>query len=201
MSTPYLLARQAIDQVHAEDPKRTAEGQAAELVYADRVEAWAVRLNPACPEILRLGARCQHLRRWSVPRNSFPLDKPGYHAWRKSLYVKQADLARDLLLQAGVPAAEAEAVHTWVSKTALKTNEGSQALEDAACLVFFEYEVPGFASTHPDYTKDKYIDIIRKTWKKMSPKAREAALALPLSPDLKALVQEALAEPQPPAAP
>lgn len=188
----FEKARLAIDQAHAADPKRTADGKPAELVYADHIEGWVVKLDPAASPLLRLAARCQHLQRWSVPRNSFPLDKPGYHAWRKSLYIKQADLARDLLVAAGIPESDAAEVHNWVSKTGLKTNAGTQALEDAACLVFFEFEIPGFATLHPEYTKEKYVDIIRKTWRKMSPAAQAAALALPLAPDLAALVREAV---------
>lgn len=189
----YQKARELIDCAHAADPKRTADGRAAELVYADNMERWVAQVAPEGAPVLRLAARCQHLERWVVPRASFPLDKPGYHAWRKSLYKKQADRTRELLLQAGVPTDEADEVATWVSKTGLKTNPGTQALEDAACLVFLDTEIPGFATLHPDYTRDKYIDIIRKTWRKMSPRAHELALTIALPADLAALVQEAIA--------
>lgn len=189
----YAHARQLIDQAHSADPKRTPEGKPAELVYADAMEHWVAQAAAEPTPILRLAARCQHLERWSVPRSSYPLDKPGYHAWRKSLYKKQSDRARELLLAAGVPAAEAEEAATWVSKTGLKTNPGTQALEDAACLVFLDTEIAGFATLHPDYTREKYIDIIRKTWRKMSPRAQQLAAALPLPPDLGALVKEAVA--------
>jgi tRNAThr (cytosine32-N3)-methyltransferase len=192
--TAYDQARLSIDAAHASDPKRTPEGLAAEGVYADRMEAALLRLHPEATPLLRLAARCQHLQRWSVPRASFPLDKVGYHAWRKSLYTKQASQARELLLAAGVPAPEADEVYDWVSKTGLKVNAGTQALEDAACLVFLEFELPGFATLHPDYTRDKYMDIIGKTWRKMSQPAREAALALPLDPGLRSLVGDAIAK-------
>lgn len=190
----YQRARELIDSAHAADPKRTAaNGCAAELVYADNMERWVVQVVPDATPVLRLAARCQHLERWTVPRASFPLDKPGYHAWRKSLYKKQADRARELLLQAGVPAIEAEEIATWVSKTGLKTNPGTQALEDAACLVFLDTEIPGFATLHPDYTREKYIDIIHKSWRKMSPRAHALALTIAFPPDVAALVQEATA--------
>lgn len=187
----YERARLLIDQAHAADPKQTAEGIPAELAYADGMERWVAQAAETPSPILRLAARCQHLERWSVPRDSFPLDKPGYHAWRKSLYKKQADRARELLLQAGVPAPEAEEAATWVSKTGLKTNPGTQALEDAACLVFLDTEIPAFARLHPEYTRDKYVDILRKTWRKMSPRGHELAAAMPFPPELAALVKEA----------
>jgi tRNAThr (cytosine32-N3)-methyltransferase len=189
----YQRARELIDQAHAADPQRAADGRAAEFVYAERMEAWVARLVPEASELLRLAARCQHLERWSVPRASFPLDKPGYHAWRRSLYTKQAERARELLLQAGVPAAEAAEVATWVSKTGLKTNPGTQALEDAACLVFLENEIEAFAAQHADYPREKFVDILRKTWRKMSPAAQQAALALELPPAIAVLVREAVA--------
>jgi len=188
----YQNARASIDAAHAADPSKTSEGRAAELVYADRVEAWIVRLDSASSPIVRLAARCQHLERWSVPRSSFPLDKPGYHAWRRSLYVKQASRAKELLLTAGVSAAEAEDVYTWVSKTGLKTNPGTQALEDAACLVFLENEIEAFAAQHADYAREKFVDIIRKTWRKMSPAAQQAALSLDLPAAIKELVVAAV---------
>ena len=156
------------------------------------MEAWVARLAPDATPLLRLAARSQHLERWSVPRASYPLDKPGYHAWRRSLYTKQAERARELLLQAGVSATDAAEVATWVSKTGLKTNPGTQALEDAACLVFLENEIGAFAAQHAEYPREKFVDILRKTWKKMSPGAQAAALALNLPPAIAGLVREAV---------
>ncbi len=189
----YAAARALIDAAHAADPKRADDGRAAELVYAERMETWVARVVPEASPLLRLAARCQHLERWQVPRATFPEGKVGYLKWRQSLYVRQAARAHELLLQAGVPAAEADEVRTWVSKTALKTNPGTQALEDAACLVFLENEIADFAAQHADYPREKFVEILRKTWKKMSPRAHELALALPLPPAIAALVHEALA--------
>jgi tRNAThr (cytosine32-N3)-methyltransferase len=189
----YTQARERIDSAHAADPTRTPDGRPAELVYADRVERWLARLVPDASPLLRLAARSQHLERWSVPRSSYPMDKPGYHAWRRSLYTRQAERARSLLIEAGVPADEAAEVATWVSKTGLKTNPGTQALEDAACLVFLENEISAFAAQHADYPREKFVDILRKTWRKMTPAAQAAALALDLPPPIASLVREAVA--------
>jgi len=189
----YAAARALIDVAHAADPKKAADGRAAELVYAERMEAWIARVVPEASPLLRLAARCQHLERWSVPRTTFPDGKAGYLKWRQSLYVKQAARAKELLLQAGLTASEADEVYTWVSKTALKTNPGTQALEDAACLVFLENEIADFAAQHADYPREKFIEILRKTWKKMSLRAHELALALPLPDAIAALVREAVA--------
>lgn len=188
----YRQARQLIDDAHCGDPQRTPEGRPAELVYADRMEGWLERLVPDAPPLLRLAARCQHLERWSVPRSTYPLDKVGYHAWRRSLYVKQAERARGLLREAGFSETEADDVATWVAKSGLKTNPGTQAIEDAACLVFLENEIQTFAAQHADYSREKFIDIIRKTWRKMSPRAQELAQGLDLSPGIAGLIQEAV---------
>lgn len=187
----YTRARELIDAAHSADPSRAADGRPAELVYADRMEAWVARLVPNVTPLLRLAARSQHLERWTVPRASFPMDRPGYLQWRRSLYTKQADRARELLLAAGVPAGEAAEVATWVSKTGLKTNPGTQALEDAACLVFLENEIGAFAAQHAEYPREKFVDILRKTWRKMSPAAQQAALTLELPPAIGELVREA----------
>jgi tRNAThr (cytosine32-N3)-methyltransferase len=189
---PCDRARALIDTAHAADPARAPDGRAAEQVYADRMEAWVARLVPDASPILRLAARCQHLERWSVPRASFPEGKAGYLAWRRSLYTKQAERARALLLAAGVSAAEADDAATWVSKTGLKTNPGTQALEDAACLVFLENEIGAFAAQHAEYPREKFVDILRKTWRKMSPAAQAAARALALPAPIAALVREAV---------
>ena len=184
-------ARQLIDAAHSADPNRDGDGRPAELVYADRVEKWVARLVPGAAPLLRLAARCQHLERWTVPRATFPEGRPGYLAWRKSLYQKQAGRARELLLEAGISAGEADDVATWVSKAGLATNPGTQALEDAACLVFLENEIGRFAAQHADYPREKFIGILQKTWRKMSLAARHAALALDLPPAIAALVREA----------
>lgn len=188
---PHARARELIDAAHAADPRRTADGRPAELVYAERMEAWVLRLVPEATPALRLAARAQHLERWTVPRASFPLDRPGYHAWRRSLYTRQAERARKLFAQAGVAAGEAAEVAKWIAKEGLKTNPGTQALEDAACLVFLESELGAFAAQHASYPREKFVEILRKTWRKMSPRARELALGLELPAPIAGIVRDA----------
>jgi Domain of unknown function (DUF4202) len=188
----YERARELIDAAHAADPHTASDGRPAELVYAERMEKWIGRIVPDANPILRLASRCQHLERWSVPRGTFPLGRPGYLAWRRSLYVKQSERARQLLLAAGIPESEAADAATWVSKAGLRTNPGTQALEDAAVLVFLESEIEAFAAQHEEYPREKFIDILRKTWRKMSPRAQEFARGLELSPPIGALVREAV---------
>ncbi len=192
MIPAYQRARELIDDAHRADPGRSPDGAPAELAYADGVEKWVVAIVPDASPILRLAARCQHLERWATPRSLFPEGKAGYLAWRRSLYVKQAERARGILLGAGIPAAEAEDAATWISKTGLRTNAGTQALEDAAVLVFLESEILRFREQHADYPREKFVDILRKTWRKMSPRAQDLALKLELPKDVAALVREAV---------
>ena len=110
----YARAREAIDAAHAADPAKAPDGRPAELAYAERMESWVVRLAPGASPLVRLAARCQHLERWSVPRQSFPPGKAGYLGWRRSLYVKQAARARAILVAGGVSEAEADDAAAWI---------------------------------------------------------------------------------------
>jgi hypothetical protein len=177
-----------IDAVHAEDPEKEG-GEAKELVYAKRMSAWLDKLAPDASEPLRLAVRCQHLRRWSIERSAFPNDKVGYLRWRKESANAHAALAGEILGQAGY--GDAKRVQSLIKKERIKHDPEAQLLEDTACLVFLEHELAAFAAKHPE---EKLVDILRKTWGKMSPAGREAALALKLPAPLRALVEKAVAK-------
>lgn len=182
-------AMAAIDAVHAADPEQEG-GRAKELVYAERMSAWLEKLAPAAPEVLRLAVRCQHLRRWAIPRASFPAGKVGYLSWRKQESLAHAALAGEILAGAGCDAATVQRVQSLVKKERIKHDAEAQTLEDVSCLVFLEHEFAPFAAKHPE---DKVIDILRKTWPKMSPQGQRAALGLQLPAPLRGLVEKALA--------
>lgn len=190
----YSKARGLIDAAHSADPAKTADGLPAELIYADRIEAWVQKLVPQAEPILLLAARCQHLERWQSPRATYPEGRQGYLSWRRSLYTKQATRARELMLEAGIDADEADEAYLWISKSGLKINQGTQALEDAAILVFLQNEIGTFAGEHAHYPREKFIDILRKSWRKLSPQAQQHALALDLPPAIAELIAEALAQ-------
>lgn len=186
MSEAIARTRAAIDAAHAEDP----EGR--ELGYADAVEAWLLRLVPDADPVLRLAARAQHLKRWELPRSAYPMDRVGYHRWRTEQYRRQGALAQRLATAAGLSPEDAVRLDDLVAKRRLAQPDG-QAIEDAACLVFLEREMQDFAAGHPDYTPERYLDILRRTMHKMSVPAREAALALPLPEPFAGLVRGAAA--------
>ena len=190
MSGRFAGALARIDAAHGEDPERDAAGRAKELVYAEHMSAWLEKQAPAASESLKLAVRCQHLRRWAIPRGSFPEGKVGYLSWRKQESLAHAALAGELLAQAGYDAEAVKRVQSLIKKERIKHDAEAQALEDVTCLVFLEHEFAPFAAKHPD---DKVVDILRKTWPKMSPQGQAAALRLKLPTPLRALVEKALA--------
>lgn len=177
-----------IDAVHAEDPEQEG-GEPKELVYARRMSAWLAKLAPQASEPLQLAVRCQHLRRWSIARSAYPNDKVGYLRWRKESANAHAALAGQILGQAGYDADAVKHVQSLIKKERIKHDPEAQLLEDTACLVFLEYEFADFAAKHEEA---KIIDILRKTWPKMSARGQQAALDLKLPAPLRGILQQAL---------
>src|SRR5690606_21421935 len=159
------------------------------LVEAERLSAWVSRLEAEPSLALQLAPYCQHLRRWEVPRSSFPEGRKGYLAWRVSLSKYHAEKSGEVLRDLGFEAELIDAVQRINLKKGLGKTSDAQTMEDALCLAFVEFDLAGFAAKHPD---DKVIDIIRKTWAKMSERGRELALQIELTSDVSALLTAAL---------
>jgi hypothetical protein len=155
------------DAANAQDPNQD-EGQPKELLYARRMTGMIGRFAPGAGEVAQLAVRAQHIMRWTVPRSTYPLGKPGYFAWRTGLYRFHAETAGELMSQAGYDEAMIGQVKAAISKQDIKTNPDTQMLEDVSCLVFIEYYMLGFAGQHAEYSEEKWLGVIRKTWKKMS---------------------------------
>jgi len=188
-------ALRALDEAHGGDPVRESVGGREwprELLYAERMTQWVGRLAPEASDALRLAARAQHLRRWEIPRRDYPGGRRGYLRWRTRLYGHQAKCAASILRDAGHDETTIGRVCAMLRKEGLRRDPEAQLLEDAACLVFLEHDLPGFAREHEP---DKVVDVLRKTWLKMSPAAHRAALALPLAAEERTLVRRALAQP------
>ncbi len=181
------------DEENARDPNREIDDgkeQPKELVYAGWLSAWVLRLCPEASEALRLAARCQHIARWEIPRASYPLTRPGYLQWREALKRHHAEKAGLILKEAGYPAEMIELVRGLILKRNFPRDPESRVLEDALCLVFLERQFASLAAKTGD---DKLINAIRKSWKKMTPQARELALGLPSAPHERRLIEQALA--------
>ena len=177
-------ALERIDAFNGKDPRRQ------ELLYGQRMSAWLGKLEPKASEALRVAARAQHIGRWTIPRSSYPMDRAGYKRWRTELGKFHAEKAGEILLEVGYGEELIARVKSLLQKKMLKTDSECQTLEDVICLVFLEHYFADFASQHPE---EKVIHILQRTLIKMSDRGRQAALELNLPPDLRRLVEKALA--------
>ncbi|MDR5866774.1 DUF4202 domain-containing protein [Halomonas koreensis] len=192
-SSPFDRALAGLDALHAEDPRRVevdGASQPRELWHAGRMSAWLERLEPAPDELVRLAVRGQHLQRWQLPRGDYPEGRVGYLTWRRDQGRRAGEKAARVMREAGYSEEDAERVARMIRKQGLGRDAGTQAVEDCACLVFLENY---FADFSRQVERDHLIRIVQKTWGKMSPRARELALALPMSDAARGLVEEALA--------
>jgi hypothetical protein len=168
------------DAANAEDPRLDHDGAEAvprELLYGRRMSEMLGRFAPEASEAVRLAVRAQHIQRWKTPRESYPMDREGYMRWRTGLYAFHAETAGRLMKEAGYDDATIERVKTAVGKKGLKVNPETQLVEDVTDLVFIEHYMLEFAGNKPDYAEAKWLDIIRKTWAKMSDRAHAFALS------------------------
>jgi hypothetical protein len=162
-----------------------------ELLYAMRMSERLQTYRPDAPEAVKLAARCQHIGRWEIPRNSYPMDRKGYLQWRSKLAMYHAGIASDILRKCGYGEENIEHVKFLLQKKQLlQHHPDTQLLEDVICLVFIEHYLEDFALRHDD---DKVVDILRKTIKKMSARALEEAANIPLRDRMKSLISQAVA--------
>ena len=176
----YDNALALIDAANSEDPNQvSANGKdwPKELLYSERMTDMLGRYNADADDAMKLAIRSQHIQRWKSPRNAYPMDRIGYLKWRKDLYKIQADNAAELLIEAGYDDEVIERVRNAVAKKNIKANADTQLLEDVTDLVFIEHYLLDFVAKHPDYSDKKWIEIIQKTWHKMSANAHEFALS------------------------
>jgi hypothetical protein len=194
----YNKAIALIDAANKEDPNLIlvdGEDWPKELLYSERMSDMLQRFAPDADDAIKLAIRAQHIERWKSPRNAYPMDRIGYLTWRKDLYKIQANTAAELLHQAGYDDDVIERIRSSVAKKNIKGNPDTQLLEDVTDLVFLEHYIQAFVDKHPDYTEEKWIDIIQKTWHKMSDRAHAFALAgkITLPEKLVSLVGKAVA--------
>lgn len=194
----YSKALALIDAANREDPNLVAadgEDWPKELLYSERMSDMLQRYAPEADDAMKLAIRAQHIERWKSPRNAYPMDRIGYLKWRKDLYKIQANTAAKLLQQAGYGDDVIERVQNSVAKKNIKGNPDTQLLEDVTDLVFLEHYMLEFVAKHPDYSEEKWIEIIQKTWNKMSTDAHAFALSgkVSLPESLLPLVKQAVA--------
>lgn len=191
--TPLEQAIEAIDAKNAKDPNlENAEGQMLpkELLYAKRMTAQLLAFQPDASQEVQIAARAQHICRWKSPRENYPMNRIGYLKWREDLKKMHANLTAEILQDLDFEKEVIDRVMFLIKKKRIKKDAESQLLEDVICLVFLQYYFEDFAAKHEE---EKLIDIVQKTWAKMSEKGQAAALKLPLSKTTLALVGKALA--------
>jgi hypothetical protein len=173
------LVLNLIDEANAQDPNREIwqrQTYPKELLYGMRMTACLEKFHPAPCEILQIAARGQHIRRWEIPRNSYPETREGYLKWRTRLYGFHADQVTGLMDQVGYGEEELQRADKILQKRGMHTDPEVQTIEDVACLVFLEFTLPSFVE---QADQEKLPGIVRKTWKKMSENARSVAITLP----------------------
>ena len=182
----------AFDAANAQDPNtEIVNGKEIpkELVYSQRMTEQLYKFLPEASEALQLATRSQHICRWKIPRSDYPMDRQGYKKWRLDLAVFHGETAGKIMEENGYDEQLIQRVKDLLLKRSLKRDEEVQALEDVVCLVFLEFYLDDFASKHDEA---KLIDIIQKTWNKMSEAGHASALKLPLSDAMLSLVTKAL---------
>jgi hypothetical protein len=170
------------DEYNAADPKGN------EVLYAQRMSDRLNKFHPDAPEHIQLAIRCQHIGRWQIPRNTYPDGKKGYIAWRNKLKDHHAAIAGGIMADCGYDQEMIGRVQDLLEKKDLRSNPDTQLLEDVVCLVFVEFYLDDFAEKHGDA---KVIDILAKTFRKMTPAAISAAGKFALSTRAKNLLDRA----------
>ncbi|MEE9428478.1 MAG: DUF4202 domain-containing protein [Paracoccaceae bacterium] len=185
----------AIDAVNAEDPRKITVDERDlpyETVYADRMTETLADMYPDASELLRIASRAQHIRRWQIPRDTFPMNREGYQKWRLGMRQLHAELVGGIMEGQGYSSDDIAEVGMYLRKERLKRVADSQALENVVDVVFLNYYWNDFVEKFSDYSDDKLIDIVGKTLRKMSSHGHAAALALDLPPETTRIVLAAV---------
>jgi hypothetical protein len=188
----FRAAVERFDALNATDPTAEIEDGVSvprELLMARRLCRWVLALEPGASEVLRLAARSQHLCRWEIPRDRFPLTRAGYHQWRTELKKFHAEKSAAVLRTAGYDEDVVARVAALNLKKNFPTDPESRVLEDALCLVFLQFQ---FAALAAKADEAKVVNALQKSWGKMTEAARAHALKLEYGPREQALLAQAL---------
>jgi hypothetical protein len=185
----FEAALRRFDEENARDPN-SENGQPRELLYAQRLTDWVLRLRPDASETARLAARSQHICRWKIPRGDYPMTRAGYLKWRSDLKKFHAQRAGEILAEVGYDDETTRRVQDLNLKKNFPADPESRLLEDALCLVFLEFQLTDLAAKTDD---DKMVNALKKSWEKMTDAARAEALKLNYGEREKKLIQQALA--------
>jgi hypothetical protein len=184
----------AIDAANSHDPKSVivdGASQPANLIYGLRMTAELERFAPDASEELQIAARGQHIERWIIPRERYPMERQGYHRWRLALRDHHAARLSTILTDLAYDKAAIARVVSIVRKERPKEDHDVQTLEDVICIVFVKYELESFAGRYPAGDM-RLADILAKTWRKMSERGHQAVLSIPPAPNVVTLLHKGL---------
>jgi hypothetical protein len=173
-SQKFEAALRRFDEANSHDPN-SENSQPRELLYAQRLTGWVLKLCPDASEELRLAARCQHICRWESPREHYPMTRAGYLKWRADLKKFHAEKSGTILRETGYDEETIRRVQDLNLKKNFPADPECRVLEDALCLVFLEFQLADLAAKTDDA---KTINALQKSWQKMTEAARAEALKL-----------------------
>ncbi|MBK8503249.1 MAG: DUF4202 domain-containing protein [Saprospiraceae bacterium] len=188
----YEEAIKLIDEQNSQDPNQEQwqeENFPKELLYSIRMSECLEKFAPDASEVLKLAARAQHICRWKKKREEFPMDRKGYLHWRNQLKIMHAEVTQGILKSVDYPSDVIDQVCNLIEKKNLKQNQDTQILEDVVCLVFLQFYLADFSKKKDE---EKIIDILRKTWRKMSQRGQSEALSMDLPEKTIYLIQQAV---------
>ncbi len=190
--TPFQNANAWIDAANTEDPNIEvfqSQSYPKELLYSNRMYEKLMVFYPNASEAVQIASKAQHICRWKMPRESYPMDRVGYLKWREDLKKFHAKMTAEILEKAGYPLEFIARVSFLIEKKSLKKDQETQLLEDVICLVFLEYYLEPFVAKHDT---EKLKNIILKTWNKMSESGHEQALKINYSNSSLQLIKDAI---------
>jgi hypothetical protein len=190
--TPFQNASTWIDAENEQDPNSEifqSKNYPKELLYSNRMYEKLMVFEPNASEEIQIASKAQHICRWKMPRESFPMDRVGYLKWREDLKKFHAKTTANILVKAGYSNDFIDRVSFLIEKKLLKKDMETQLLEDVICLVFLEYYFEPFVQKHD---REKMKNIILKTWNKMSEAGHQEALKINFSDANFQLIKEAL---------
>lgn len=182
-----------MDDANALDPRRTDyDGGTVgrELAFSRRVYAAVQELVDDASEELLLAARGHTLRRWEIPRDTYPKTTLGYHEWRDALAKLHADAAATILADVEYAPETIGRVKDLILRKRWPEDADARTLEDADCIVFLQTKLAEYLDV---WDENKTVHILRRTLGKMTPEGREKALGLELGPRAQKLVARARA--------
>ena len=175
---------QLIDQANMADPTNGSE-----ILYSQRMLKTLQQFDKSASEPLTLACYAQHVCRWKLVRKDYPAGLTGYLKWRTDLAKLHANILAEAMQKSGYDDLAIERASNIIQKKRLKKDPDAQTLEDVSCLVFLTHYFEPFSLKHSD---EKIVDIVQKTWGKMSANGHAAALKVDFPSQQKSLIDKAL---------